>query len=82
MSFSFEDVPKWAYSWCFFFAFMGFMSLFTGISALFLSNKLGFPLLILYLIAALGQAATSFTLFWMCRRSLADTTWYAAQFSH
>jgi hypothetical protein len=88
MAWSLEDVPAWAYSWCYFFVFMGLSSLITGLSAIFLSKKLGLGLTILSLTTAIIQAATAFTLFWMCRRSLAGTAnvtngeWYAAQFSH
>ena len=83
-----DNVPAWAYSWCYFFVFMGISSLITGASAIFLSQKLGLGLTLLSLITALVQAATAFTLFWMCRRSLGGASdvakgeWYASQFSH
>jgi len=86
--FNFENVPSWAFSWCFFFLFTGIVSLASGVSALFMGKRLGFSLTLLYLLAALAQGATAFTLFWMCRRSLAGTAevakgeWYAAQFTH
>ena len=65
-----SDAPRWAYSWCYFFAGMGVVSILTGLSGLIFSKKLGFGLLVMYLLAALIQAATSFTLFYMCHASL------------
>lgn len=84
----FERVPSWAYQWCFFFVFTGVMAIVTGLIALLNMKQLGASVSILYLVASLVQAATAFTMFWMCRRSLAGTgevaqdQWYASQFSH
>lgn len=62
--------PNWAYNWCYFFAGMGIVSLITAVLGLTLYKKLEAPLLVTSLIAALIQAATAFTLFYMCRSSL------------
>jgi len=64
------DRPEWAYNWCYFFAGMGIVSILTGLSGLLVVKKLGPGLVVLYLLAAVVQAATSFTLFYMCRSSL------------
>lgn len=81
-----DIVPSWAYSWCFFFFFMGIISIVSGITSVFSIKRLGMGLMILYLIAAVGQAATAFTLYYMCRRSLGGPVqkeyYYASQFSH
>jgi hypothetical protein len=66
-----SDRPAWAYSWCYFFAAMGVVSIVTGLSGLLIGKKLGMGLLVMYLLAAAIQAATAFTLFYMCRSSLA-----------
>jgi hypothetical protein len=68
--FDIERVPSWAYNWCYYFAAIGILAILTGFIGLFASKKLGMGLTIVYLIAALTQAATSLTLFWMCRSSL------------
>jgi hypothetical protein len=65
-----DDTPAWAYSWCYFFAGMGVVAILTGLSGLIVGKKLGTGLLVMYLLAAAIQAATSFTLFYMCRSSL------------
>jgi hypothetical protein len=65
-----ESRPEWAYNWCYFFAGMGIVSLITAVMGLTLYKKLSTPLLIASLLAALIQAATAFTLFYMCRSSL------------
>ncbi len=70
MNFSLEHVPEWAYNWCYFFAGMGILAILSGFSALFVGKRLGMGLTSLYLLSALVQAATSLTLFWMCRTSL------------
>ena len=67
------DKPAWAYSWCYFFAAMGVVSILTGLSGLLVGKKLGMGLLVMYLLAAGVQAATAFTLFYMCRSSLAPS---------
>jgi hypothetical protein len=50
---------------------MAFFSLLAGVLTLFMSKRIGFATSILSLVAALVQATTGMTLFWMCRRSLA-----------
>jgi hypothetical protein len=70
MQFSLEAVPGWAHNWCYFFAAMAFLTIFSGFAALFAGRKLGTGLVLLYLLSALVQAATMMTLFWMCRTSL------------
>lgn len=66
-----EKVPEWARSWCYYFAAMAFITMIAGVTTLFMSRKLGLVTTIISLIAALAQAATGMTLFWMCRSSLA-----------
>ena len=70
MEFDLDRVPSWARNWCYVFAFMGFMAIITGVIGIFSSGALGGRLTIAYLVAAIIQAATAFTLFWMCRTSL------------
>jgi len=65
-----ESRPTWAYNWCYFFAALGVMSLITGIVGLTLYKKMPGPLIVASLLAAVIQAATAFTLFYMCRSSL------------
>jgi hypothetical protein len=65
-----DSKPVWAYNWCYFFAVIGVASLITGIASLSLYKKMGTVLIIASVIAALIQAATAFTLFYMCRSSL------------
>ncbi len=69
--FDIDRVPSWAHNWCYYFAGIGIVAILTGFVGLFASKKLGMGLTIVYLIAALTQAATALTLFWMCRSSLA-----------
>lgn len=71
MSCGLEHVPEWARSWCYYFAAMAFVTVIAGVMTLFVSKRLGFATTMLSLIAALIQAATGMTLFWMCRKSLA-----------
>lgn len=70
MEFNLDVAPDWAYSWCFYFVFLGIVGLVTGIGAIVYSKKLGFTMAAAYIGAALVQAATAFTMFWMCRSSL------------
>lgn len=70
MEFDLEAVPAWAYNWCYYFAALGLLAIITGFIGLFASKKLGAGLTLMYLVAALIQAATALTLFWMCRSSL------------
>lgn len=72
-----EQAPAWTFTWCYFFAFMGVVSLLTGVAGLAMFKKLGLTLTALSLVAALVQAATAFTLFYMCRSSLASAQQYA-----
>ena len=72
-----DQAPAWTYSWCYFFAAMGVVSLITGVAGLALYKKLGLGLTALSLVAAVIQAATAFTLFYMCRSSLASAQVYA-----
>ena len=62
--------PNWAYNWCYFFATLGVLSILTGLGTLALYKKMATPLIVASLIAAGIQAATAFTLFYMCRSSL------------
>ena len=68
--FSHDTRPNWAYNWCYFFAVMGVLTLLTGLGTLALYKKMATPLIVASLIAAGIQAATAFTLFYMCRSSL------------
>ena len=70
MDFDMEKVPSWAYNWCYYFAGLGFVSVLLGFMGLFFGKKIGVGMTLMYLVAALVQAATAFTLFWMCRSSL------------
>jgi len=65
-----DSRPTWAYNWCYFFAALGVLSVITGFTGLLLYKKMGTPLLIASLLAAVVQAGTAFTLFYMCRSSL------------
>lgn len=67
----FDNAPWWASKWCYYFAGVGFVSIVVGIMGLVYSKKLGTELAIAYFLASLIQAATMFTMFWMCRASLA-----------
>jgi len=49
---------------------MAFVTMLAGIMTLFVSRKLGLATTIISLLAALIQAATGMTLFYMCRTSL------------
>jgi hypothetical protein len=82
MAFNVDDVPSWAYSWCFYFMFLGVMSLLTAVGVIFLVNKMGVLVAGGYMVMALVQAATAFTLFWVCRSSLRVTQPPMVQFSH
>ncbi len=66
-----DKVPEWARSWCYYFAAMAFVTMLAGVMTLFVSKKLGLATTVLSLVAALVQAATGMTLFYMCRTSLA-----------
>lgn len=70
MNFDLDKVPEWAYNWCHYFAAIGLFSILTGFMGLFFGKKLGIGMTLMYVIAALIQAATALTLFWMCRTSL------------
>jgi len=65
-----ERPPHWAYNWCYFFATMGFIVFFTGIISVLNTKNLGLGITLLVVIVTLIEAATFFTLFWMCRASL------------
>jgi hypothetical protein len=73
MEFDLEAVPGWAYNWCYYFAALGLIAIITGFIGLFVNKKLGAGLTLMFLVAALIQAATALTLFWMCRSSLRPT---------
>ena len=73
-----DSRPAWAYSWCYFFAALGVMSVLTGLSGLVFYKKMGTPLLVASLLAAIVQAGTAFTLFYMCRSSLSPVQINAA----
>ena len=67
----FDTPAPWAYSWCYFFATMGTLVLISGIiSVVVNSRSMGFLLTLFVVLITLMEAATFFTLFWMCRGSL------------
>jgi hypothetical protein len=70
MNSGFDYVPSWAYSWCYIFAVVGCISLVKPLIALTFRKSLGVTLFVIIVLEALVQAATMFTLFWMCRSSL------------
>lgn len=70
MDLGLDYIPTWAYSWCYIFAVFGVFALVRGLMALVLIRTLGVVITSVAMIDALVQAATSFTLFWMCRSSL------------
>jgi hypothetical protein len=65
-----NDIPSWAYNWCYFFAFLGSLQLLKIPIALLLLNRIGFTLFLFVLAEVAINSATLFTLFWMCRSSL------------
>lgn len=66
-----ENPPSWARSWCYYFLAAGMIPIIAAVLLLFGSTRMNLGVIFLYLFAALIQAATFFTLFWMCRKSLA-----------
>ena len=78
MDFDIERVPSWAHNWCYYFAGLGIVAILTGFVGLFAGKKLGVGMTMMYLVAALIQAATAMTLFWMCRTSLSNPASLAA----
>jgi hypothetical protein len=70
MEFDLEQVPSWAFNWCYYFAAVGFASVVMGFMGLFLGKKTSVGLTLVFLVGTLVQAATALTLFWMCRSSL------------
>ena len=88
MDFDIERPPEWSFQWCYFFAGMGIFTLLTGFAALFVGKRLSLGLMMIFLFSVLVQAATSLTLFWMCRTSLnpgsrsagcGKSPWYGVQ---
>jgi hypothetical protein len=65
-----EAVPSWAYQWCNIFVVIAVMSIITGLLGVLYSPKHSLGIIIVYIVSTLIQAATSMTLFWMCRASL------------
>jgi hypothetical protein len=65
-----NDIPSWAYNWCYFFAFLGALQLLKLPIALLLLNRIGLTLFLFVLAEVAINSATLFTLFWMCRSSL------------
>ena len=68
-----DDIPSWAYNWCYFFAFLGALQLLKIPILLFVFQKIGLVLSLFVLADVLVNSATLFTLFWMCRSSLRNT---------
>jgi len=66
-----DTPPAWAPKWCYYFLVISIVAMVGGVGAILLSNKLGLPTTLLYVLAAGVQTATGLTLFWMCRSSLA-----------
>lgn len=77
MSF-FEPAPGWAFSWCWYFMFLGVLGALTAIATLIilittykgLKEKGHHLLLSLYFCLLVFQSITSMVTFWMCRSSL------------
>jgi hypothetical protein len=75
---SFEVVPGWAYSYCWFFFVASAVSALTAVLTLItivtmfneLNRKNAVPLLSVYVFALAVQSITSMVTFWMCRSSL------------
>jgi len=65
-----DYIPSWAYSWCYIFAVFGVLALLRGVIAIFLVRSVGIAVVTIAVADALVQAATAFTIFWMCRSSL------------
>jgi hypothetical protein len=65
-----DYIPSWAYSWCYIFAVFGVLALLRGVIAIFLVRSVGIAVVSIAVADALIQAATAFTIFWMCRSSL------------
>jgi hypothetical protein len=65
-----DYIPSWAYSWCYIFAVVGVLALLRGVFAVCMIRMLGVGVTVIAVIDAVLQAATAFTLFWMCRSSL------------
>lgn len=65
-----ERAPHWAHNWCYFFATMGIIVFVTGVVSIFNTKQLGLGISLLVAVVTLIEAATFFTLFWMCRASL------------
>jgi hypothetical protein len=68
-----DDIPSWAYNWCYFFAFLGALQLLKLPLALLVLNRIGFVLFFAVVLDVLINSATIFTLFWMCRSSLRNS---------
>jgi hypothetical protein len=68
-----DDIPSWAYNWCYFFAFLGTLQLLKLPLALLVLNRIGFVLFFAVVLDVLINSATIFTLFWMCRSSLRNS---------
>jgi len=68
-----DDIPSWAYNWCYFFAFLGALQLLKIPILLLVAGKIGFVLSLFVLADVLVNSATLFTLFWMCRSSLRNS---------
>ncbi len=67
---NFEQPPKWARDWCYYFFGMAIVGLALGVFAVLTAGKAQMSIAIMALVASLIQAATMMTLFWMCRSSL------------
>jgi len=65
-----DDVPSWAHQWCNIFVVIAIMSIITGLLGVVYTPNKSLGIIIVYIVSTLIQAATSMTLFWMCRNSL------------
>jgi hypothetical protein len=68
---SLDVPPAWAYSWCYYFLAAAAIPIISAIVLIVSGgNKLGLTTILMFVVAALIQAATFLTMFWMCRSSL------------
>ncbi len=72
MSFTLDQPPAWARSWCYYFFIIASVAAVGVIVAAVGSyKKLGLTSSVILLLAGLVQVTTGMVTFWMCRKSLA-----------
>lgn len=65
-----EKPPRWAYQWCYFWAFLGMLAIVSGFMSMYNARQLGPVYSLVIFLVTLIYGATAFTMFWMCRASL------------